>query len=38
MLKARIDDVKKKMGGTPTWQEVVMKCYQQGVDLSEKSL
>ena len=37
-LKARIDAVKQKMDGTPTWQEIVMKCYNQGVDLSEKCL
>ncbi|KAK7099380.1 uncharacterized protein [Littorina saxatilis] len=33
-LKARIDPIRQKMPGTPTWQQVVTQCYQKGVDLT----
>ena len=35
-LSARIEAVRKKMSGQPTWQEVIRKCYDEKVDLSAK--
>ena len=35
-LRARIDPVRQRMAGEPTWREVVRKCHAQQVDLSAK--
>ena len=36
VLRARIDPVRQRMAGEPTWREVVRKCHAQQVDLSAK--
>ena len=37
-LKGRLDKVKEKMKGSPSWLDVVKKSFNKGVDLSEKGL
>ena len=37
-LKARLDKVKETMSGSPSWVDVVKKCFDEGIDLSEKTL
>ena len=36
-LNTRIEAVRKKMSGQPTWKEVIRKCYDERVDLSAKA-
>ncbi|XP_076471897.1 xanthine dehydrogenase-like [Babylonia areolata] len=35
-LKSRMKPVREKMGGNPSWQQLVTECYNQGVDLSAR--
>ena len=36
-LSTRIEAVRKKMSGQPSWKEVIRKCYDERVDLSAKA-
>ena len=35
ILNARIEPIKKKMK-SPTWKELIQKCYEEGVDLAAR--